>query len=143
MRFTSSYADNKVKIIAERISYTFLGTTSSDWATSGNWQAGAIPPNPLAAGDTIFIDANCQLSANYTIGNTGVLVNKSNKTLTNNGTLTINVNGQLHNYGTLNNGTTGTLTNNNDLRNYSGGTLTNNGILTINLKGAPIICVPI
>ncbi|MCB0517744.1 MAG: T9SS type A sorting domain-containing protein [Lewinellaceae bacterium] len=41
--------------------YTFNGSTNSDWATASNWSTGTVPTS-LASGDAVVIAANCSMN---------------------------------------------------------------------------------
>ncbi len=143
--------------------YTFNGTTNANWNTASNWSCAGIgcttnnrPPNPLPSTDEIIINAQCNLTINYTISNGGTLtVNSgsfrlrinSNNTLTNSGeiinngtfntqgTLGVIVNealGMITNNGTINNN--GSITNNGDFDNLS--VINNNNIFTNSNTGS-------
>ena len=87
--------------ISFKVPYVWTGTTSTDWATTTNWNLGAIPPSTdnivipssgvnifpvatsltIAAGATMTLNANAQLTVNGTLTNNGTLTLESGATL--------------------------------------------------------------
>ena len=49
------------------ITYTFNGTTNSNWATATNWSSGIVPTT-LSSGDQVVIAANCSMSGRPATG---------------------------------------------------------------------------
>ena len=75
----------------EANNYTWQGSTSTDFATAGNWTSGAVPPD---GADIIFAanpDRNCVLDQNRTVGNI-TNAQSTDKLVVNGKQLTINGN---------------------------------------------------
>lgn len=70
---------------AHAISYTWVGTTSTAWATNTNWSPLGIPG--VADSVTIGTNATVTISSNYTVAS---LTMKSGSTLTGAGSVTVN-----------------------------------------------------
>ena len=64
--------------------YTFNGTTNTDWATATNWDLGTVP----TSADVVVIAANVVISNSTTVTVEKMTLN-AGVSLTNNGTLTI------------------------------------------------------
>jgi hypothetical protein len=95
--------------ISFKVPYVWTGTTSTDWATTTNWNLGAIPPSTdnivipssgvnifpvttsltIAAGATMTLNANAQLTVNGTLTNNGTLTLESGATLVQDGSGTV------------------------------------------------------
>ncbi|MCF8248129.1 MAG: T9SS type A sorting domain-containing protein [Saprospiraceae bacterium] len=129
--------------------YTFNGTTNTDWGTASNWSP-SFPPSPLTSGNDIVIAANCVANpwsqtissgAAFTV-NSGVIMDAPNGQFHLNGTLTINGTFKFaHESFNLNNGSMTTIVAGGTLEQYggnsflnfaSGATLTNYGTFTKN-----------
>ena len=145
--------------------YTFNGTTSTDWATASNWSGGVVPTSAnLVGGDAVVIASNCTItggtisfpsgtsltinaSTTFTMTSTPTITIQSGATITIDGTLTAN-NGTLNNAGTMTTAAAGNFSNpsgsfnNSGTFNHSGtststyGGFTNTG--TINNSGTLI-----
>ena len=84
-----------------KVPFVWTGTTSTDWATTTNWNLGAIPASTdnivipssgitnfpvatsltIAAGSTMSLNANARLTVNGTLTNNGTLTLESGATL--------------------------------------------------------------
>lgn len=82
--------------LAKATNYRFVGGTDNFWNSAPNWTNGLKPPKNLQSGDSIMIEAFCQLNTNYTLTAGGVILIKSSgnlvinaisRVLTNNGTI--------------------------------------------------------
>lgn len=63
LQFTTSYTATAVIINVEVKTYTFNGTTNSDWATASNWSTGTVPTSAgILSGESVVINANCNMS---------------------------------------------------------------------------------
>lgn len=87
--------------ISFKVPFVWTGTTTTDWATTTNWNLGAIPASTdnivipssgitnfpvatsltIAAGSTMSLNANARLTVNGTLTNNGTLTLESGATL--------------------------------------------------------------
>jgi hypothetical protein len=95
--------------ISFKVPYVWTGTTSTDWATTTNWNLGAIPSSTdnivipssgvnifpvttsltIAAGATLTLNGNARLTVNGTLTNNGTLTLESGATLVQDGSGTV------------------------------------------------------
>ena len=147
------------------VTYTFNGTTDTNWATASNWSGGVVPTTAtLNSGQAVVIASNCTMSGGsisfpsgtsftinasttFTMNATPTITIQSGATLNIDGTLAAD-NGTLNNAGTMTTASTGNFSNpngsftNSGTFNHSGtststyGSFTNTG--TINNSGTLI-----
>jgi hypothetical protein len=98
--------------------YTFNGTTSTNWATASNWSSGVVPTS-LSSGDAVVIAANCVM-------NDVTISFPSGTSLTVNSGITLSP--SLNTYITIASGATLTL---NASASMSTGRITNSGTMDI------------
>ena len=109
-------------------SYTFNGTTNTDWAMASNWASGIVPTS-LSSGDQVVVAANCDMSSvTISFPSGASLTVNSTQTLTLNGSssITIQSGATATNNGTIT--STGTFTNNGTYKGsgtFSGSLFTN------------------
>ncbi|MCA0234309.1 MAG: choice-of-anchor D domain-containing protein, partial [Bacteroidetes bacterium] len=148
------------------VTYTFNGTTDTNWATASNWSGGVVPTTAtLNSGEAVVIASNCTMSGgsisfpsgtSFTINASTTFTMTSTPTITIQSGATLNIdgtfkadNGTLNNAGTMTTVSTGNFSNpsgsftNSGTFNHSGtstssyGGFTNTG--TINNSGALIV----
>ncbi len=118
--------------------FIFTGP-GTNWGNPANWSGALLPPNPLAPGQTIAINSNCNVNINYRINTGGTL------TIATGVTLSVNTGRNFVLFGTITTIGTGSLINNGTLRNrgniisttmpvINNGTMSGDGTIVGNLN---------